>query len=123
MGFARCGTERVYPWGNDWPPPYGNFGNQEVFPQDWKLQGYTDDYPVTCPVEKSGVNEWGLYGVAGNAWEWTTEDKGGKRAVRGGAWTSCFKELLVCEPKGSPYADTTDHYDNIGFRVILAKRK
>ena len=80
---ARCDTERLYPWGNEWPPLYGNFGNQEVFPSTWQLDGYSDDFPVTCDVTKSGANEWGLYGMAGNIWEWTTDIQDGKKSSPG----------------------------------------
>jgi serine/threonine protein kinase/formylglycine-generating enzyme required for sulfatase activity len=118
--LARCGKERVYPWGNAWPPPYGNFANQEVFPKDWKLDGYTDEFPATCDVAKSGKNEWGLHGLAGNVWEWTTEEKDGKRAVYGGSWSDVTKLTLVINIKGYNFADPSDTYDNIGFRVLLA---
>ncbi len=119
--FAACGKpNRKYPWGDDWPPKSGNFADQEMFPTEWKLNGYTDDHPVTCPVEKSGANKWGLFGVAGNLWEWTTEKKGDNRAVFGGAWSSCDRRLLEIELKGNNFADPQDKYDNVGFRVLLA---
>lgn len=123
LTLARCGTERLFPWGNKWPPKYGNFGNQEVFPQQWKLDGYTDEFPVTCDVRKSGANEWGIYGIAGNVWEWTSEMKGNKRAVLGGAWTSCSRTEITCPPKGNFYAAADTPYDNIGFRLLLMKSK
>ncbi len=121
--FARCGEERMYPWGNDWPPAYGNFGNQEVFPKDWRLNGYDGDkWPVTCPVDQSGGSEWGLFGVSGNAWEWTRFAKGGMRAVFGGAWTEVDRRTLVIAPKGN-LAPSDEPFDNIGFRIILAPKE
>ncbi len=116
---ARCGNERLYPWGNEWPPKYGNFGNQEVFPSTWKLDGYTDEFPVTCEVEKSGANEWGIFGMAGNVWEWTSELKDNKRAVLGGDWTSVSKATLIITV-ASAYAPMDEPFDNIGFRIFLA---
>lgn len=116
---ATTGIERLYPWGNDWPPPNGNYGNQEVFPESWQLDGYTDKFPVTCNVADSSENDWGLFGASGNVWEWTSDEKDGKRAVFGGAWTSTNKKLLVVNPKGFNYATVEEPYDNIGFRIVI----
>ena len=60
--FCQCGDNREYPWGNSMPPKYGNYN---------QMDDYNDGFPVTCPVEKSGKNDWGLYGVGGNACECT----------------------------------------------------
>ncbi len=122
VAIGRCGTERLYPWGNDWPPKYGNFGNQEVFPGSWQLDGYSDEFPVTCNVDQSGENDWGLYGVAGNVWEWTTELNNGKRAVMGGDWTSVGRETMIVSVEGA-YAPMDEPFDNIGFRIFLALEK
>ncbi len=118
--MARCGKERMYPWGNEWPPKFGNFGNQEMFPTTWKLDGHQDEYPATCDVARSGENEWGLVGMAGNVWEWTSDEKDGGRAVYGGSWSDVYRTVLVIEIKGHNYADPSDSYDNIGFRLLLA---
>ncbi|OVE81204.1 hypothetical protein BVY04_03775 [bacterium M21] len=122
--YATCGDKtRKYPWGDTWPPKQGNYANQEIFPQDWKLDGYTDEFPVTCPVEKSGKNEWGLYGVSGNLWEWTTEKLNANRAVFGGAWESTISRLMQIDLKDQNFADPQRDYDNVGFRVLLAPKK
>lgn len=116
--LARCGKDRRFPWGDSWPAKYGNFGNQEVFPTTWRLNGYDDPYPVTAPVEESGTNEWGLYGMAGNVWEWTSDKKSDKRAVCGGAWTEITQKTLAIDVQG--WAPSSERFDNIGFRLILA---
>ncbi|NQZ70776.1 MAG: SUMF1/EgtB/PvdO family nonheme iron enzyme [Lentisphaeria bacterium] len=120
---AACGDDRKFPWGKDWPAKFGNFGNQEIFPNDWKLEGYVDKFPVTCDVSKSGKNKWDIYGLSGNLWEWTSEEKDRKRAVYGGAWSSCSKGELAIKISGSNYANPQEKYDNIGFRVVLATAK
>ncbi len=122
--YATAGhPNRKYPWGDKWPPKSGNYANQEVFPKGWNLGEYRDDYPVTCPVEKSGENEWGLYGVYGNLWEWTSEKLGSKRAVFGGAWESNDPAYMRVDLNNKNYTDPQKEYDNVGFRVILAPAK
>ena len=122
LTVVEAGSERLYPWGNQWPPPWGNYGNQEIFPTEWQLDGYlTDVFPVTCDVEKSGENEWGIAGLGGNVWEWSTEQKDNTRAVLGGSWTSNTRAVLVCRPKGNVFAPMDQPFDNIGFRVFILK--
>lgn len=88
--YAQCGDDRKYPWGNDWPPTYGNYRDEtghKSFPHwDKWIEGYDDGFAVACPVEKSGRNDWGLYGVGGNAWELTSDSIGDKCVLRGGSW-------------------------------------
>jgi formylglycine-generating enzyme required for sulfatase activity len=122
--FARCGDGRRDPWGNDWPPRWGNYADESAgraFP-DWEvIAGYDDGYAVTCPVEDSGVNPWGLYGVGGNAYEWTFEADGTSPELRGGSWSTSAPR----------YMETMDRYRrepsgrlvNFGFRVLLVTRR
>ena len=120
--IATTGIDRLYPWGNEWPPENGNYANQEVFPEDWDLAGYADKFAVTCDVKDSGKNAWDLFGLSGNVWEWTSDEREGRRGVFGGAWTSCMKPLLVVEPAGFNYAEVNEPFDNIGFRIALAPK-
>ena len=94
-----------------------------MFSKTWKLEGYTDDFPVTCPVEKSGANAWDLHGVSGNLWEWTSDKFKGRYAVYGGAWSSTHKSLMKIDLKNQNYADPQEDYDNIGFRIVLEPTK
>jgi formylglycine-generating enzyme required for sulfatase activity len=124
---ARCGTDRVYPWGDNMPPDYGNYSDltaKENLP-DWKgIDKYNDGYVVTCAVQDSGYNEWGLYGMAGNVWEWCSDwsDDTKKFKVRHGAsWDFDPEEALKIDYKG--FDRINAGYDNIGFRVTAGPKE
>jgi hypothetical protein len=125
--FASCGDERTYPWGNELPPRYGNYSDEsarESLP-DWKgIEGYNDGSVVTCPVEDSGANEWGLYGVGGNVWEWCSDwydTRHTARVRRGGSWDFDQAPSLQIAWRGFDRPEA--RYDTIGFRVVIAPKK
>lgn len=111
---AACGQTREYPWGNQWPPKYGNYG---------LIEGYDDGAPVSCPVEDSGQNEWGLYGMGGNAWEWCADlyDPSRQyRAIRGGAWNLSPADSLKIANRTGDSESRKNNY--IGFRVVIGAK-
>jgi iron(II)-dependent oxidoreductase len=57
---APDGTERDYPWGN--APPQSNFGNFDY--ERWD--------PVAVDAHPAGASAFGISGLAGNGWEWTS---------------------------------------------------
>ena len=93
MAFAQCGDNREYPWGNSMPLKYGKYQ---------KSGEYDDRDEVTCPVEKSRKNDWGLYGVGGNVWECCATDASGSSfgAWRGGSWTDRSPVWMRCSSRG-----------------------
>jgi len=94
---AARGTDgRIYPWGNEAPTRlHGNYGRK-----DW------DDHLALAPVGsfEAGKSPYGIYDMAGNAWEWVFDwydhdyykkgleknpigpAKGEEKVVRGGSW-------------------------------------
>ena len=120
--FAQCGDGRVYPWGNEWPPKYGNYADEtakQVLGFGRTIAGYDDGFPVACPVEKSGENDWGLFGVGGNAWEWTAKTPNGPfDALRGASWGSCAQVDLRCDGR---VFDPSVRYGYVGFRLLLSR--
>ena len=116
MTYAQCGDGRKYPWGDSWPPKYGNYDDETQI-DSYKIDGYRDGYVVSAPVASSGRNDWGLYGVGGNVWEWTTETSGSSRALRGASWYDNFRLNLRCELRN--FSSPSNRLSNIGFRVLL----
>jgi uncharacterized caspase-like protein len=118
--FAQCGDGRVYPWGNDWPPRSGNYADmtaKKSFPKWITIEDYDDGAAVNCPVEESGGNPWGLHGVGGNVWEWTSEEDGSSRVARGGSCDYGKQTYLRCDSRIRLAPSTRD--DTLGFRLVL----
>jgi formylglycine-generating enzyme required for sulfatase activity len=128
LAIARCGDERAYPWGDAWPPTLGNYddrsreGGSPVAP-------YRDGWGAACAVEASGRNEWGLYGVGGNVWEWTDEPDAaaaGWAVRRGGGWRwelwgtgAGYARDLRCDHRSYAFPDLRTA--TTGFRIVIAK--
>jgi len=123
---AKCQDDREYPWGNRWPPRYGNYSDRTAKKHfsDWKgIKNYDDGFAVTCPVTESGVNEWGIYGLAGNVWEWCGDWYGASEEYKvhhGGSWDFDEKRNLRIDARGFDRPDAL--YDTIGFRVVIGEK-
>ncbi|NQZ67654.1 MAG: SUMF1/EgtB/PvdO family nonheme iron enzyme [Lentisphaeria bacterium] len=120
--MASCGKVKRFPWGDEWPPTYGNYGDKsakESFPEWDHIEDYDDGFPVSCPVDKAGENEWGLVGVGGNVYEWTYEAGGTKTELRGGSWSTFQPEYLELDNRYRREASSS--LINFGFRLITIK--
>ena len=125
LTFAQCGDGRKYPWGNEWPPKYGNYADvtTKKYFADWGvIDGYDDGEAVSCAVEKSGKNDWGLYGVGGNAWEWTSElfdSTSDFRGLRGASWDSDGQDYLSCSNSSGNASSGHDY--RFGIRLVVLR--
>ena len=150
---ARGGDQRLYPWGNEWPPPpnAGNFADatvREELGKYWDVvPEFRDGFPATAPVGSFKPNPYGVYDMAGNAWEWCLDtwhrnyegapadgsawdpdfvfEKKRLMPMRGGAWHCFRRSLLRTAYRGNIYFkyDAVNRrsigYDHTGFRVVL----
>jgi formylglycine-generating enzyme required for sulfatase activity len=115
---ARGGDRRRYPWGDEAPrqagePRLANFGTVQCCAPD---EG--DGYARTAPVGSypAGASPFGLLDMAGNVWEWTSEEhptEPGEIAIRGGGWGNNPYCLRVSYRHANP-----PHFslDMVGFR-------
>ncbi|MEI6423220.1 MAG: SUMF1/EgtB/PvdO family nonheme iron enzyme [Lentisphaerota bacterium] len=118
--FAQCGDVREYPWGSTMPPKFGNYSDKASAAEQ-KMKSYDDGFALTCPVDKSGKNDWGLYGVGGNVWECTRKSSTNPAfdAWRGGSWTISQPGIMRSDFRRT--SSTPDKDENYGFRIVLGK--
>eukprot|EP01035_Chromulina_nebulosa_P020313 gene20313-26367_t len=133
---ARGGKEGLmYPWGNTLKPKGEHKANifQGTFPQPNIAE---DGYEFLCPVDAFGAqNDFGLYNMIGNAWEWVEDwytvkhitspqlnPKGpifGKEKAKKGGSFLCIKSFCYRYRTAARYHSTPDSATlNTGFRCV-----
>lgn len=132
---AGNGTKQTrYSWGDAAPMAQqgGNVADETTktkFPEWQIFDGYSDAFPYTAPTGSFAPNDFGLYDMSGNVWEWCWDrfdenycrgaqargpDSGSERVLRGGSWGSFPKDCLA----GNRFHNTPDTRNlSIGFRL------
>lgn len=126
--YAQCGDNRVYPWGNEWPPVSGKAGNycdlplSEAFPRFTPIVGYRDSHAVTAAEHAVWENPWGLRGIGGNVWEVCSKSPGINEygALRGASWIDDYEPSLHCTSRYEDSNGTEHPRLCAGFRLVLA---
>ena len=121
---ARAGSETKYPWGDDIKLNGKAMANCDGCGSQW-------DNKQTAPVGSFAANQFGLYDMVGNVWEWTedcwnesyqgapadgsawTSGDCSRRVVRGGSWSTIQAPPLGVPPRGLHRLPVL----NLGFRV------
>jgi formylglycine-generating enzyme required for sulfatase activity len=117
---AQGGDGREYPWGDAMPPTRGNYADSTMTSAT-RIEDYTDGEAVACIVEKSGCNEWGLYGLGGNVWECCSSDTSAITfgAWRGASWFSSAPGNMRCAFRLN--IDGSYRELSCGFRLVLSR--
>jgi sulfatase modifying factor 1 len=130
----RAGTQTAYTWGDD---PNAGKGWANCADADgrtahpgWVTFDWSDGYVYTAPAASFRPNGWGLYDMAGNAWQWCADwygeyaeggavdpagpAEGTKRVLRGGSWFGA-----PCSSRAAYRSKISPAYrgQNVGFRV------
>lgn len=133
---ARGGHEQwIYPWGNELEPGGRHMCNvwQGEFP--YKDAG-DDGFTAPAPVDAFPANDYGLYAVSGNTWEWCADwfhpeyhvtatridpvgpPQGVNRVMKGGSYlchrSYCNRYRVAARTSNTPDSSTT----NISFRCV-----
>jgi sulfatase modifying factor 1 len=132
---ARGGLEqKLYAWGDELTPNGKHLCNiwQGKFPVEDTAE---DGFAGTCPVTAFPPNAYGLFSVAGNVWEWTSDwfgvrhsphestdptgpAHGEGKVIKGGSFlchaSYCNRYRVAARTQNTPDSSTS----NLGFRCI-----
>ncbi len=121
---CRCGTSEAYSFGDNVArlAKYGNYDGK-------------DGFPYVAPVKSFLANDFGLFDMHGNVWEWCSDwyapyaatwffplidpsgpDRGVLRSVRGGSWNNVAQHCRsATRGAAAPWVRAV----NLGFRVAM----
>jgi formylglycine-generating enzyme required for sulfatase activity len=133
---ARGGLDgATFTWGDEFAPKGRMMANtwQGEFP--WQNL-CSDGYEGTSPVEHFPPNGFGLYDMAGNVWEWTSDsfeqttvrpccvpqnggDRFARKVIKGGSHLCAPNYCLRYRPAARQFESVDTSTSHIGFRCVV----
>lgn len=115
---ARGGLEqKIYPWGDEFLVDGRAGANiwEGEFPTHNTL---ADGYLATAPAKSFVPNDYGLYNLVGNVWEWTATEELGQKILKGGSYlchdSYCNRYRNSARIKNTPDSSLA----HTGFRLV-----
>jgi len=126
-------SERVYPWGNSITYEYCNYYNENNAFSGTSPVGFYDGQDHDGIATHNNQSSYGIYDMAGNAWEWTQDwykadyyvsrpyrnprgpSDGVEKVIRGGSWNTGEDYVRVSSRMKTAPANESSQ---IGFRCV-----
>lgn len=108
---CRAGTTSTFAFGNCLPADFANYNGK--FPYNGCSAGINRN--KTTPVKHLGHNNWNIYDMHGNVYEWCNNLQGSERLVRGGSWIC---KAIDCRSSCRKFQNPNKANNDNGFRVI-----
>lgn len=127
--------QNEYAWGNELLPngkPVANWWQGDFPDSDSKEDGFNG----RAPVMSFPPNGYGLYDMAGNVWEWTSDwyaddyykwgktdnptgvSQGTEKSIRGGSWLCAENYCTNYRAAGRSKTPIDSSLNNLGFRLV-----
>jgi formylglycine-generating enzyme required for sulfatase activity len=113
---CRAGTTTPFFTGNNITTKEANYDGNYPYGSNPK-GGFRES---TWPVGSGKQNNFGLFDMSGNVWEWCWTSDGANRVIRGGSWYNNAEAVRSAKRQS---LDPNHRSDKTGFRIVLQQQE